>query len=112
MLDDLLQSRFLIAAATPEVQGWLTPESRALWRRLGGERIVIGPPEQTRLWDRLADDDIQYLAETDSLFAAWMSQLDSAAVVVRPDRYVFGTASDAAQLNRLIASVGRHVMAP
>jgi hypothetical protein len=25
---------------------------------------------------------------------------------------VFGTASDAAQLNRLIASVGKHVMAP
>jgi 3-(3-hydroxy-phenyl)propionate hydroxylase len=112
LLDDLLRSRFLIAAAAPEVQGWLTPESRALWRRLGGERIVIGPPEQTRLRDHLADDDIQYLAETNSLFAGWMSQINSAAVVVRPDRYVFGTASDAAQLNRLIASVGRHVMAP
>jgi len=112
LLDDLLRSRFLIASATPEVQGWLTPESRALWRRLGGERIVIGPPEQTRPSDRPADDDIQYLAETDSLFAAWMLQLSSAAVVVRPDRYVFGTARDAAQLNRLIASVGRHVMAP
>src|SRR6185369_2744334 len=37
MLDDLLQPRFLIASATPEVQGWLTRESRALWRRLGGE---------------------------------------------------------------------------
>jgi 3-(3-hydroxy-phenyl)propionate hydroxylase len=111
MLDDLLRPRFLIASATPEVQGWLTPESRALWRRLGGERIVIGPPEQTRPWDHLADD-IQYMAETDSLFAAWMLQLNRAAVVVRPDRYVFGTANDAAQLNRLIASVGRHVIAP
>jgi 3-(3-hydroxy-phenyl)propionate hydroxylase len=111
-LDDLLQPRFLIASATPEVQGWLSPESRALWRRLGGERIVIGPLGQTRLWERLADDDIQYFAETDALFAAWMSQLDSAAVVVRPDRYVFGTARDAAQLNRLIASVGRHVIVP
>jgi 3-(3-hydroxy-phenyl)propionate hydroxylase len=107
MLDDLLHPRILIATATPEAQGWLTPESRTLWRRLAGERIVIGPPEQTRLWDRRADDNIQYLAETDSLFAAWMSQLECAAVVVRPDRYVFGTASDAAQLNRLIASVGR-----
>jgi 3-(3-hydroxy-phenyl)propionate hydroxylase len=112
LLDDLLQSRFLIASAVPEVQKWLTPESRALWRRLGGERIVIGPPDQTRLGDHLAEDDIKYLAETNSLFATWMSQLESAAVVVRPDRYVFGTASDAAQLNRLIASVGKHVMAP
>jgi 3-(3-hydroxy-phenyl)propionate hydroxylase len=111
MLDDLLQPRFLIASATREVQGWLTRESRALWRRLGGERIVIGSPQQRRPPDLLGDDEIQYLAETDPLFATWMRQLDGAAVVVRPDRYVFGVARDAAQLNRLIASVGRHVMA-
>jgi 3-(3-hydroxy-phenyl)propionate hydroxylase len=111
MLDDLLQPRFLIASATPEVQGWLTRESRALWRRIGGERIVIGSPQQTRPPDLLGDDDIQYLAETDSLFATWMRQLDGVVVVVRPDRYVFGVARDAAQLNRLIACVGRHVMA-
>jgi len=54
--------------------------------------------------------DLQYFAETDSLFSGWMSELDSAAVVVRPDRYVFGAASDAEQLNRIIASVGRHVL--
>jgi 3-(3-hydroxy-phenyl)propionate hydroxylase len=83
-----------------------------VWRRLGGERIVIGPPEPTRQPDHVASDDIQSLVETDTLFAAWMSQHSSAAVVVRPDRYVFGTANDAAQLNRLVAAVGRHVLPP
>jgi 3-(3-hydroxy-phenyl)propionate hydroxylase len=111
LLDDLLQPRFLIAATTSQAQGWLTPESRALWRRLGAERIVIGSREQIQQCDRLTDSDIQYLAETDSLFAQWMLKLDSAAVVVRPDLYVFGAASDAEQLNRLIASVGGQVLA-
>jgi 3-(3-hydroxy-phenyl)propionate hydroxylase len=111
LLDDLLESRFLIATTTPAAQAWLTPESRALWRRLGGERIVIAAKEQTNAGDGPGeDDDIQYFAETDSLFARWMSQLASAAVVVRPDRYVFGAAGDAAQLNRLVVSVGRHVL--
>jgi 3-(3-hydroxy-phenyl)propionate hydroxylase len=112
LLDDLLHFRFLIATSTGEAQAWLTPESRALWRRLEGERIVIGPPLPTAQPQSVAGDDVQYLAETDALFAEWMSQHGCAAVVVRPDRYVFGTAGDAAQLNRLVAAVGRHVSAP
>jgi len=110
LLDDLLQPRFLIATTTAAAQEWLTLESCALWRRLGGERIVIGTQEQTIADEDVAGDDIQYFAETDSLFSGWMSELDSAAVVVRPDRYVFGAASDAEELNRIIASVGRHVL--
>jgi 3-(3-hydroxy-phenyl)propionate hydroxylase len=112
LLDDLLRFRFLIASATAVPQTWLSPESRKLWRRLGGERIVIGPPEQTREPDGPAGNDVQYLAETNALFAAWMSQHGCAAAVVRPDRYVFGTANDAAQLNGLVAAVGRHVLGP
>jgi 3-(3-hydroxy-phenyl)propionate hydroxylase len=112
LLDDLLQFRFLIATTAAEAQAWLTPESRELWRRLGGERIVIGLPERTQRSGAVAGDDIQSLVETDDLFTAWMSQLGSAAVVVRPDRYVFGAASDAAQLNRLAGAVGRYVLGP
>jgi 3-(3-hydroxy-phenyl)propionate hydroxylase len=111
LLDDLLQPRFLIAATTSQAQRWMTSESRALWRRLGGERVVIGSKEQIGMSKRVVDDDIQYLVETDCLFAEWMAKLDSAAVVVRPDRYVFGAASNAEDLNRLIASVGRQVLA-
>jgi 3-(3-hydroxy-phenyl)propionate hydroxylase len=112
LLDDFLHFRFLIAAATAEPHTWLTPESRELWRRLGGERVVIGPADQTRQSDSVAGNDVQYLVETDALFAAWISQHGCAAVVVRPDRYVFGTANDAAQLNRLIASVAGQVLGP
>jgi hypothetical protein len=40
-----------------------------------------------------------------------MAQHGSAAVVARPDRYVFGMANDAAELNRLVVDVGRYVLA-
>jgi 3-(3-hydroxy-phenyl)propionate hydroxylase len=89
-LDDLLRFRFLIAATTARAQAWLTPESLALWRRLEGERIVIGQPQQTRQPPVAAGTDIRYLAETDDIFAGWMAQHECAAIVVRPDRYVFG----------------------
>ena len=39
-----------------------------------------------------------------------MSRHGCAAVVVRPDRYVFGAADDAATLNRLVQQVARHVL--
>ena len=48
--------------------------------------------------------------EADDLFSGWMRQQDCAAVVVRPDRYVFGMANDAAQLNRLVTAVARHLL--
>ena len=112
LLDDLLRFHFLIATTTLEAQEWLTLESRALWRRLGGERIVIAGVEQSGRPGEASEDDIQILVEADTLFATWMAQHRCAAVVVRPDRYVFGMASDADQLNRLVAAVSTHVLAP
>jgi 3-(3-hydroxy-phenyl)propionate hydroxylase len=112
LLDDALRGRFLIATATEQAQAWLTSESIGLWRRLGGERIVIAPRGEGPARHRDAGDDIQFLTESDDLFAAWMTRHGCGAAVVRPDRYVFGTASDAAQLNRLVAAVDRHVFGP
>ena len=77
-----------------------------MWRRLRGERIVIGSMPGSASTDGILD-----LTETDALFASWMSQHGSAAVVVRPDRYVFGMGNDAVELNRLVADVGRLVLA-
>src|SRR6185436_11600086 len=106
LLDDVLKFRFLIATTSTEAHTWLAPESLEMWRRLRGERIVIGSMPGSA-----STDGILYLTETDALFASWMSQHGSAAVVVRPDRYVFGMGNDAVELNRLVADVGRLVLA-
>jgi 3-(3-hydroxy-phenyl)propionate hydroxylase len=109
LLENLLQFRFLIVTSGGHAQAWLTAESLALWRRVRGERIVIGSPGQTFPPEEVASGEVQYFEETDTLFVDWMSQMGCAAVVVRPDRYVFGMASNAQQLNCLVAAVGGHV---
>jgi 3-(3-hydroxy-phenyl)propionate hydroxylase len=103
LLEDLLAFRFLIATTSAHAQSWLSAESLALWRRLRGERIVIGAPPA------LASDDVLTVEAADTLFADWMAQMGCTAVVVRPDRYVFGAADNAQQLNRLVAAVGAQV---
>jgi 3-(3-hydroxy-phenyl)propionate hydroxylase len=109
LLEDLLRFRFLIATSSAHAQAWLSAQSLALWQRLRGERMVIGSPGQLRSLQGVASEAVQYVEETGSLFADWMLQMGCSAVVVRPDRYVFGMAADAQQLNRLVAAVGELV---
>jgi 3-(3-hydroxy-phenyl)propionate hydroxylase len=106
LLDDLVGSGFLIVSAAMQPQTWLTAESRALWDRLRGERIVVGTADAMPS----EDDGVRYLQEADGLYAEWMAGHGRGAAVIRPDRYVFGVARDALQLNRLVAAVAKRVL--
>jgi 3-(3-hydroxy-phenyl)propionate hydroxylase len=103
LLDDVVAPRFLLVTATAQAQAWLTPQALDLWRRIGGERVVIGGQAAA------AAGGIHHLAERGDLFAGWMTRHGAAAVVVRPDRYVYGTARDRGALNRMVESLGRHI---
>ena len=103
LLDDVVAPNFLLATAGDDAQAWLSPSSIELWCRLGGERVVIGP-------GAVGDaDGILRLAERGDLFADWMVRHRTAAVVARPDRYVYGIARDANELNRMIEGLGRAI---
>ena len=52
---------------------------------------------------------IRRFSERGGLFADWMAQHRAAAVVARPDRYVYGIAHDANELNRMIEGLGRAI---
>ncbi|MCS5735731.1 bifunctional 3-(3-hydroxy-phenyl)propionate/3-hydroxycinnamic acid hydroxylase [Herbiconiux daphne] len=58
-----------------------------------------------------ADDDKNAVTEQDDLLTAWFGELGQALVVVRPDHYVYGTASNAnegrALINGLVQSLRR-----
>ena len=99
LLDDVVAPGFLLVTATAEAQAWLTPQALDLWRRIGGERVVIGGRKRAR---RAAASVI--CAERGDLFADWMTRHGAAAVVVRPDRYVYGVARDRGGLNRMVKS--------
>jgi len=105
LLDDVVESRFLLATTSEAAQSWFSATSVDVWRRIGGERAVISQ-QSARGADR---DGIRCVREQGRLFADWMAQQDAAAVVVRPDRYVYGIARDATGLNRMVESLGRQI---
>ena len=49
-----------------------------------------------------ANPGILTVVEVDNLFGEWMQKNAVAAVVVRPDRYVYGAAENATELNMLV----------
>ena len=105
LLDDVVAPRFLLATTSEAAQSWLSAASLDFWRRLGGERAVISQDEMPAT----SDDGILRLRERGRLFADWMARNGAAAVVARPDRYVFGVANDRDGLNGLLERLARHV---
>jgi 3-(3-hydroxy-phenyl)propionate hydroxylase len=106
MLDDVLPFRFLIVTASAQALTWLAAESLAAWRRLHGESVLICPCGAS---PNAPPDGVRHFEEAGTLFADWMAQMPCAAAVIRPDRYVFGTAANADELNRLVMAVAAQV---
>ncbi|HEX7923332.1 MAG TPA: hypothetical protein VF583_20415, partial [Bradyrhizobium sp.] len=96
-LDDLLKPEFAIVTAAAEPMAWLSDVSRAAWQHLAGERVVIMTSGEST-----DANGILSVVEREALFANWMRQHGAAAVIVRPDRYVFGAAGSADELNMLV----------
>ena len=88
-LDDITKERFLVAM-TPEVAASMSEADR----------------------DVLADDNWFHVLEPDSVISQQVLAANDAdgAVVVRPDRYVLGVASDAAGLGELLAKWTRFLL--
>lgn len=89
-LDDLMAPEFVLVAASPAIFDGLSLSSIETWKRLRGERVIIGQGG---------------LRETGRLFAGWLNQHGIKVAIVRPDRAVFGGARDADELNALIAAL-------
>ena len=86
-LDALLGRGFAVVGRT-ERDLVLTEESRAILERIGARTFALeGLSVTTGQMDRLFDAH--------------------AAVIVRPDRYIFGVIDDAWSLDRLVASLGQ-----
>ena len=105
LLDDVVAPCFLLATTGEAAQSWLSAASRDTWRRIGGERVIISSDEATAA----STGGALRLRERGLLFADWMARHGAAAVVARPDRYVYGVARDRDGLNRLIEGLGHHI---
>ncbi|MBW5433737.1 bifunctional 3-(3-hydroxy-phenyl)propionate/3-hydroxycinnamic acid hydroxylase [Bradyrhizobium canariense] len=103
LMDDICPMAFLYVTANPAAQTWMEPHADA-WRRIGGQRIVIQSSAEP------VPDGVVALVEAGDIFARWAAANDTAAVVVRPDRYVYATVQDendlAHKLKRLYGQLG------
>jgi len=105
-LDDLLRPGFVLAAASPKTLKWLSDDAMEFWQRIGGELVVIAtdPVEECR--------GALIIREAEDLFALWLKASGVAAVIVRPDRYIFGGAENAAELNGLVRELANRLARP
>ncbi|HEU5017842.1 MAG TPA: bifunctional 3-(3-hydroxy-phenyl)propionate/3-hydroxycinnamic acid hydroxylase [Pseudolabrys sp.] len=101
-LDDLLGPGFVLVSYSPDLFYQLSDNSRHLWRRMGGDQIVVGIGCEPSI---TTTPGVRCFVETTTLLTDWLHANKAAAVVVRPDRYVYGGAEDADQLNSLISRV-------
>jgi 3-(3-hydroxy-phenyl)propionate hydroxylase len=85
-LDDLLGGRFAIVSR-PILEGG-APILPLAWDRLGGRHIEVGSHGAWR--------------DVDDHFGAWLRSTGAAAVLVWPDRYIYGLALDAGALETLV----------
>lgn len=97
LMDDAISNDFLIVASDPAI---LDIDSRLAerWSRIGGLMLVVGD-------EAPAKDGVTALCEIDGMIAGWLRRMGAAAVIVRPDRYIYGAAADAAHLARMVESI-------
>lgn len=98
-LDDLMPAGFWIATT-----GAIDPamwRDLPAWRQMDGRTVAIHTTSQPH--SRHNTDTLQ-VVEREGLFARWMEERQAAAVLVRPDHYVYGMAQTPAELQALIYS--------
>jgi 3-(3-hydroxy-phenyl)propionate hydroxylase len=97
--DDVIGERFAIITLGEEPQRWLTGGAEMQWCGIGGQRIIVSP------MPRFDDGPIATYVEEGTVLRDWMRRLGDGAVVVRPDKYVFGFAQDETSLRRMVGQV-------
>jgi 3-(3-hydroxy-phenyl)propionate hydroxylase len=98
-LDDLIGECFAIVALDEERQRWLTGSAERQWREIGGRRIIVSPTAPFR------DGPTAAYVEEGAVLQDWIDRLGQGAIVVRPDKYVFGIAQDGLALQRMVEQV-------
>lgn len=93
LLDDIIGEGFLLVVQQLDILDGITSEDRVWFERCGGQIVVVT--------DTLsgAEDQITAINTVlSSVFDTW----DCSALLVRPDKYIFGAASDTSAISGLL----------
>lgn len=102
LLDDCSGQGFLLVATDAEAHDWPDAASRQILKRIGAQRIIVTQSGGS-------GDPIEQLVESDGVFAALAGRDGHRAILVRPDRYVYGAARAPRELNAMIAGLQRQL---
>jgi 3-(3-hydroxy-phenyl)propionate hydroxylase len=95
-LDDLLKPGFAVVTNSVQVIEGLSERAVRFWHNIDGEFVVVGTVSQA------TDAAALTVIEDGTLFADWLTAHEVVAVIVRPDRYVFGAGAKSDELNELL----------
>lgn len=101
-IDDDRVPRFQIYTCDAAVVGQLSAAAREVWSRLDAEILVAGPGAK----EQAAPEGVEFVTEATPKLAAWLAKNGACAAIVRPDRYVYAVATDAAELEARILALG------
>jgi 3-(3-hydroxy-phenyl)propionate hydroxylase len=103
--DNLVPPRFLIVAGDERPHSWLEEDEAESWFKVGGFLVSVGrrgsSPNQSARRGTLARGTLAF-EEVGERFRDWLDSIGARAAVVRPDRYLYGTARNADELRRLV----------
>ena len=98
--DNLVPPRFLIVAGDERPHAWLEEDEAEAWFKFGGLLVSVAStgraPHQSTYRRALAFEEVGERLQ------GWLHSTGARAAVVRPDRYVYGTARNADELRRLV----------
>ena len=100
-LDDLVGMDFLVVTKSDALQKSINASNMDFLRRLGARQIVIGAGGR----DPEAGEGITTFSEDGGVFKFWMEAFGCEAVVVRPDRYVYGIANSEDEINLVLTAL-------
>lgn len=98
-LDEFLDGEFLLVSTSSDALNWMDDDTSRLWKQLAGQSIVIRSAVEA---DAFAGESV---VERDGVFRDWLSAIGATIVLVRPDHYVYGSASTPTQLRRLVRNL-------
>lgn len=107
LLDDGAHPKWQLLTVGDGPQQWLDAQTIALWKSLAGERLTIVSAIE---YPAASSSGVAVYIETDNRFQEWMNKHGAQAIVVRPDRYIYGIASNQQQLIALLNSVRKKLI--
>lgn len=101
LFDDVVGPGGVLLLADPQLRGRLREQDAVLLADLGWKVVALATePAEGQVVD------------TTGAYTAWLSELGAVAVLVRPDLYLYGTASDAEDLTPLLDHLRDALRAP